>query len=453
MKNPLTIVKSWLGAEGSYKTPGWGMTTFGNWFPIGFGDGFERDRNLQNFDASYNTTVEACIGTISQTIAMLPVHHVRTDDDGGTEIIKTSAASRVLRKPNPFQTKSEFFVDLIRQTLFKGNGYGVCTRNNRYEIKAIYPQIELSPFVSLDQRDVYYSGFLPELIDDLELQTMIPSRDVLHFKMHTKNHPLEGVTPLVAAMVSANTANSIQGHTNRFFANMSRPSGVLSTDMTLKPEQTKALRERFEEMAKKEDTGGLPILTSGLKYQQISMNAVDSEIIATYNMTKSDIASVFRVPLALIGDMEKATFANTETLMKYWVSSGLGFVIEHLENSLDDLFDLPSNEHIEFDTEFLLQADFKSRIDGFKSGVQGGIFTPNEVRKKEGLKPQKGGDALLVQMQMIPIGLSGEKLQAEIDAVNNPPEPTTLEVIEDEVVNDVPSDAAKMMLKGCVNEV
>jgi len=75
------------------------------------------------------------------------------------------------------------------------------------------------------------------------------------------------------------------------------------------------------------------------------------------------------------------------------------------------------------------------------------------VRKKEGLKPQEGGDVLLVQMQMVPIGLSGEKLQAEIDAVNNPPEPATLEVIEDEVVNDVPPEAAKMMLKGYANEV
>jgi len=331
----------------------------------------------------------------------------------------------------------EFIVDLIRKTLLTGNGYGVCTRNNRYEINAIYPQVNLQPYVSHDQCDVYYQGMTDELCV-FSVEKAIPSRDVLHLKMHTREHPLMGVTPLVAAMLSAATGNSIQAHTNRFFANMSRPSGLLTTEMTLKPEQTKALRERFEEMSKDEQTGGLPILTNGLKYQAITMNAVDSEIIETYNMTKSDIASVFRVPLALIGDMEKATFANTESLMRFWVASGLGFIIEHLENTLEDLFKLPPDERIEFDTEFLLQADFKGRIDGYKSGVQGGIYTPNEVRRKEGLSAKEGGDDLLVQMQMIPIGLSGEKLEVEIEAAKNPPAP---------VAPPSPTDEEKEMQK------
>jgi len=388
------------------------------------------------------------ISTISQTVAMLPIKHVRIDADGGRTEIKTSAAYRVLKKPNPFQTKSEFMVDIIRRMLLTGNGMGVCTRNKRYEIKHIYPQYQLEPYVSHDQCDVYYQGFTDELCQ-FSLERMLPSRDVLHLKMHTTSHPLVGETPLTAAMVSASTGNSIQGHTNAFFRNMSRPSGVLTTDMTLKPEQTKALRERFEEMSKDADTGGLPILTNGLKYQAITMNAVDSEIISTYNMTKSDIASVFRVPLALIGDTSQTAFATTESLMKFWVSSGLGFIIEHLEASFEDLFDLPNDEAIEFDTEFLLQADFKGRIDGLKSGVQGGIYSVNEAREREGLK-QLEGEAFntpMVQMQMIPVGLGAEKLQAEIDLLTNPPpEP-------EEVVNDTAPEAAKMMLKGYANEV
>ncbi|HID25545.1 MAG TPA: phage portal protein, partial [Thermoplasmata archaeon] len=447
MTNPLAKIKSFFGAEGSYKTPGYGVTTFGNWFPIGFGDGFERDINLQGKGRNgMNTTVEACVSTISQTVAMLPIKHVKIDADGGRTEIKTSAAYRVLKKPNPFQTKSEFMVDIIRRMLLTGNGMGVCTRNKRYEIKHIYPQYQLEPYVSHDQCDVYYQGFTDELCQ-FSLERMLPSRDVLHLKMHTTSHPLVGETPLTAAMVSASTGNSIQGHTNAFFRNMSRPSGVLQTEMTLKPEQTQELRKRFEEMSKNNESGGLPILTNGLKYQAITMNAVDSEIIATYNMTKSDIASVFRVPLALIGDMEKATFANTESLMKFWVSSGLGFIIEHLEASFEDLFDLPNDEAIEFDTEFLLQADFKGRIDGYKSGVQGGIFTPNEARKKEGLKAKKGGDDLLVQMQMVALEDNKKKIGLEISLLENPPEPT------DGVVNDTAPEAAKMMLKGYANEV
>ena len=48
--------------------------------------------------------VEACVGAISQTVAMLPVYHYRERPDGGMDVIKNSAAARVLRnttRPGP----------------------------------------------------------------------------------------------------------------------------------------------------------------------------------------------------------------------------------------------------------------------------------------------------------------------------------------------------------------
>ena len=410
-------------------------------------DWWQRDMKLE--DVTTNTTVEACVATISQTIAMLPVKHVRTLENGGTELVTTSAASRVMRKPNQFQTKSAFWVDFVRAMLLNGEGFGVVTRNGRYEVDAIYPQMKMSPYVAFDTKEVYYGVGDNRLID---LDAMIPGRNVLHIPMHTKEHPLIGVTPLVAAKLSANTGTSIQGHENRFFANMSRPSGVLSTDMTLTADQTKSLRDRFNELSKDMNTGGLPILTSGLQYQQVSMSAVDAEIIETYKMTKEDIASVFRIPLPLIGVMDKATFNNTETLMKFWVSSGLGYIIEHIENSLEDLFDLPANEHIEFDTEFLLQADFKGRMDGLKTAVQGGIMTPNEARTKEGLSRVEDGDKPFMQMQMVSLGYGDKKLDADIEnakkANEAPPAPTEpLKDPKDDVTEEDKAWAADMLYK------
>ena len=73
----------------------------------------------------------------------------------------------------------------------------------------------------------------------------------------------------------------------------------------------------------------------------MSMSASDSQIIETYKMTKMDIASVFRVPMPLIGSMDNSTFNNVEALMKFWISSGLGFMLDHIEESLNDLFKLP----------------------------------------------------------------------------------------------------------------
>lgn len=400
-------------------------------------DWWQKGMDLTNNEV--NTTVEACVKTISETVAMLPIYHYRDIGDGEKEKVTTSAASRVMRKPNPFQTRSDFFLNFVRQLLLQGNGYGAVTRNNRYEIDALYPQYNMNPHVSADNKDVYYSTDNNELVN---LDSVIPSRNVLHTRLHAPVHPLIGVTPLLAASISAATATSIQGHENAFFTNMSRPSGVVSTDMTLTGDETKKLRERFNEQTKDLNTGGIPILTNGLKYQQMSMSAVDSQIIETYKMNKTDIASVFRVPLPLIGSMDNATFNNVEALMKFWVSSGLGFILDHIEGSLNELFNLPANEFLNFDTDYLLRSDFKSRMGGLKESVQGGIYTPNEARAKEGLPPKPNGNDIYLQAQMVKVGTTMDG-NDQGDGTDG-----------DEVVEgDTDNESAKDYMKRFTNEI
>jgi hypothetical protein len=54
--------------------------------------------------------------------------------------------------------------------------------------------------------------------------------------------------------------------------------------------------------------------------------------------------------------------------------------------------------------------------------VQGGLFTPNEARNREGLGPIDGGDTAYLQRQMTPVDKIGDVLESEISA-NNTPEP------------------------------
>ena len=355
-------------------------------------------KGMKVSEINANTTVEACIGVISQTVAQLPLRHHKINKDGGHEIVKDSYVTKVLRKPNPYQTKSDFFLNFVRQVYLDGNGYAVATRGNNYQINALYPLQKMTPYFSHELKEVIYSGGSNEVFN---VDNFFPSRDVLHTKLHTDANPLVGITPLVSATLSASTGNSIQGHENKFFKNMSRPSGTLTTDLTLTKDQIRILREVFEEQSKGMATGGIPILASGLKFESMSLNAVDAEIIETYKMTKQDIASVFRVPMSLIGSMDDATFNNVESLMKFWISSGLGFILDHIEASLNELFDLPDDEFLNFDTDYLLRSDFKSRIDGLTKGISGGLYTPNEARAKEGLPKVKNGDSPMLQAQMI----------------------------------------------------
>jgi phage portal protein BeeE len=130
-----------------------------------------------------------------------------------------------------------------------------------------------------------------------------------------------------------------------------------------------------------------------------------------------DIARAFRVPMPLVNDNRHSTYNNVEQLLSVWLSGGLGFMIDHVENSLDQFFKLPITEVLEFDTDRLLRTDFAGRVDGYAKAIQHALMSPNEARAKfSGLPPVKNGDKPIVQQQMVPLGWTEEQAQT-------PPEP------------------------------
>ena len=108
--------------------------------------------------------------------------------------------------------------------------------------------------------------------------------------------------------------------------------------------------------------------------------------------------------------------------MSWFLASGLGFILEHIELELNRLFNLPYGQHLNFNTRALLRSDSKSRIDALSVGVINGIYTPNEARAQEGLPPAKDGDEPRVQQQVVPLSAWNQE----------PPEPEV--VVEEDVM-------------------
>ena len=61
--------------------------------------------------------VERCISLYGQTAASLPGAHWRRTARGGRERVTNSALSRVLRRPNDYETPSDFVLNLVDSPL------------------------------------------------------------------------------------------------------------------------------------------------------------------------------------------------------------------------------------------------------------------------------------------------------------------------------------------------
>lgn len=350
--------------------------------------------------------VEACVSAYAQTVAMCPGDHWQKNADGGRTRVASSALSRIMRRPNDYQSMSDLMLNLTRRLYMNGEAFGVAIRNARNEIQELHLMRNGYPIVAEDG-SIFYSLSGNEVVEHrFDLTAPIPARDVLHVRLHTPRHPLKGESPILAAQLELAMSGAALNQQVAFYLNQARPSFMLETDEKLTKPQVEDLRERWNAQTQGDNAGGTPILAWGLKARPVSVNANDGQLADMLKMTKENVALAFRMPLQVLG-LGGTTFASTELLMQSWIASGLGFALNHIEEAFGLLFGLKGmpDEYLELDTKALLRSAYKDRIEALARGVISGIYAPDEARADEDLPAVPGGHGAMprVQQQVVPL--------------------------------------------------
>lgn len=362
--------------------------------------------------------VYACRQAYAQTISMCPGTHWQSDGKGGRERVTTSALSRILKKPNTYQSPADFFLYLTDCLYGEGATFGLALRNARFEISEIHlmDPARCSAHVAIDG-GLFYQLAGNEIVDRMfagnpSALERVPARDVLHIRLPDRRNPLLGCPPLEAALLEVAASNAMVAQALAYAANQGRPSGVLQTDTVFEtPEEVARIRASWNEQTQGINQGGTPILTAGLKWSAAVINSRDAQLAEMLQIADQRIATAYRVPLSLLSlSQGTGPQGSTESQMAFWVSTGLGPAANLIEDGIGRLFGLGGwpDDYLEFDFEALLRANFKDRIEGLARGVQGGIFSPNEARAKEDLKGMPFGDEPRVQQQVVPLSAWAE---------------------------------------------
>ena len=394
--------------------------------------------------------VEACVSAYSQTVAMCPGDHWKLDTKtNGRERVTTSALCRFLKRPNYYQTISDFMLNAVRNLYDQGNAYGLCLRNSRYEINEIHLMNPRSCNAQVAYNgDIFYGLSGNSVIERmLDYPLYVPARDVLHIRLNTSNwNPLLGESPVVAAARDIVSLDAMMRQQIAFYLNQARPSTVLSTEMVLDKDQVEAIRQRWNEQTRGMGAGGTPILTANLKPVALpTENAVDSQLAQIMKMNGQNIALAFRIPLAILG-MGTGTGGTTEALMQGWLAGALGFCLNHVEEAFGKVFGLAGqpDEYLEFNTSVLLRSAFKDRMEGLVRAVQGGVMAPDEARETEGYPRVPGGfgEEPRVQSQVVPLS-AASAIPAAPASPSSPSSPAVAVAPEKETAVKVISDAER----------
>lgn len=347
--------------------------------------------------------VFACITLIASDISKLRFKLVKADS--GTDAIWTEvsnpAYSPVLRKPNAYQNHIQFKEAWINSKLIRGNTYVLMERDARGVVSAMHvldPQ-RVEVLVSTDG-SVFYQLQRDDLADiSNDGGVVVPASEIIHDRFNCLFHPLVGLSPIYASGLAAYQGRRMQEHSAKFFGNGARPGGILTTPTNISDNAAQALKKTWDESFSGDNAGKVAVLAADLKYQALSANASETQLIEQLRWTAEVVCSTFHVPSYKIGMSAPPVGQNLEATERSYYNQCLQIHIESMEQCLDEGLGLANDLGIELDLEGLLRMDTPSLVDTMGKAVQGRLLTPNEGRRRLGYRPTPGGDSVLAQQQ------------------------------------------------------
>jgi len=152
------------------------------------------------------------------------------------------------------------------------------------------------------------------------------------------------------------------------------------------------------------------VLPFGFKVEPMAMPHRDAQFIESLKLTRSELASVFRVSAHKINDLEHATFSNVEHLAIQHVNDCLmpHFVCWQQAIARDLLNPKSFNTHFAvFKVDALVRGDFKTLNEALAIQRQNGVISANDWRRvvddDDQIADEDGGDLYLVNGNMMPM--------------------------------------------------
>lgn len=381
-------------ALSSVDNRGWWQTLIGE----PYSGAWQRNEELTSDQAMAYHAVFACHTLICSDIAKLRVKLVKQDGNVWTET-KNPAYSPVLRKPNDYQNRIQFFENWVNSKLARGNTYVLKQRDGRGVVTKLYvlnPD-RVKPLVS-DDGQVFYQLDRDNLTGLQADSVIVPAREIIHDRFNCLFHPLVGISPLYATTLASTHGINIQRAGARLAANGVRPGGIIFYPGNIPPEEAARIQANWQEKyAGPEGAGRIAVLGQGAKYEPLALTSEEAQLIEQLKYTAEVVCSAYHVPPYKIGIGAQPTYNNVQALNVEYYSQCLQVLIESIEVCLDEGLGTGETLGTEFDTDNLLRMDSVTLMDMLDKGKN--YFTPDEGREKIGLAKTEGGNKVYRQQQ------------------------------------------------------
>ena len=344
--------------------------------------------NLKEYDALHQSPFFAAISLISNSIASM---HWIVKSYEDIDIPKNFYTYNLFDGMNvgSFMTIKNMISDVIMY----GNGFAYIHRDKSGKPTGI----EYLPF---GQCNIIYNKASRVLLYQAPeiTKSLIEPINILHFKM-LANDGIEGRSILSFACNTVKLNASAEKAATDFFGGGMTVKGILSTES---PRLTKEQRESIRSAWSESQLGsgnGMAVLESGMKYQQISSNSKDGELLESRLYNVQEVARWFNISPVLLGDLSKSSYNTLEQSQLQFILNTLSPYVSMIEEELNTKLILPQHKnkyYIDVCEEDIVKSDKQSQVNYLSTLVDKGIITRNEARHELGFGPVEGGDELTI---------------------------------------------------------
>ncbi|UQY95393.1 phage portal protein [Stenotrophomonas maltophilia] len=300
---------------------------------------------------------------------------------------------------------------IVGQMLLRGDGVVYVTRNRAGVATGLIPwPRDRVMILKQEKTSPREPTRLQYTFHDADGYFTVDQDDVLHFPGFGFN----GVHGMSVIQWGARNGIgiAIQGdeHAGKFFSEGGKPEVAIRTPNKMTKEQQDDFRDAWvKKYGGVQGNRRIPlVLTEGLEVHELTMSAVDQQLLESRQWQVIDVARAFGVPPHMIGETTKSTSwgSGIESMGIGFVKYTLGPHLKRIKDELNrKLFRTP-RYFVEHNVDMFMAGDSKTQAEYFSKALGGpgtqGWMVVNEVRRLKNLPPIEGGDKLYQQNDPAP---------------------------------------------------
>lgn len=331
-----------------------------------------------------------CVELVTGAVAVLPLDVF--ERRGGTRrALDDHPVAEVLqRRPNAWQTPSEFRRLLMAHVLLRGDGMAMKVTSGGKVIALLPMNPDRCDVVQRDDGKIEY-----RYMTTRGERVTLAREDVFHVRAFSLDG-LRGLSVLARARGPLAFSRATETHGTALFQNKAQIAQAFKHPGAMSDAAYARFKRDVDELRGAENAGKSLILEEGMDSKEIQMTSTDAQWLESRKDNRAEIYMSFGVPPHLAGDTEKSTSFG----------SGIGDQnIGFLQYTMDphfvaweeairrDLLDAPGDRRVyaKFNRNAFLRVDVEKRYRAYQIALQWGFASPDEVRALEDWNPRPDG--------------------------------------------------------------